>query len=145
MTSCDKQRQAPTLSTRLTPVLPPRLRWCGGIEFSQGLGRGQSQSQNEPETPRPGPSRLDSHRHNYVNATFSQRGFIWYPVPNTSLLNMRHLAVSCRVCAETLKKGAVICCRCCLVAHSKCAALAPPGCPPGSRNRSHQPIPIDAP
>jgi len=65
---------------------PPKMvRWH---RILQVLGRGQSQSQNEPETPRPGPSRLDSHQHSYVNATFSQRGFIRYPVLNTPLLNM---------------------------------------------------------
>lgn len=37
-------------------------------------------------------------------------------------------AVSCRVCTEPVKKGAVLCSHCSLIAHSKCAGRAPPTC-----------------
>jgi hypothetical protein len=39
-----------------------------------------------------------------------------------------YLAVSCRVCMVSVKKGAVLCSHCSLIAHSKCAGRAPPTC-----------------
>jgi hypothetical protein len=106
-------RQATTIGPYLVdssnsgPALAPKvMRWH---RICQILGRAPSQSQSGSETLRPEPDRLALHLHNYINATFSKRGFI-YPVLNTSLLNMAsHLAVSCRVCVETLKWGAVTC------------------------------------
>lgn len=37
-------------------------------------------------------------------------------------------AVSCRVCMDPVKKGAVLCSHCSLICHSKCAGRAPPTC-----------------
>ena len=38
------------------------------------------------------------------------------------------LAVVCRVCSENIKKSAVLCQQCNLIAHPKCASNAPPTC-----------------
>ena len=110
----DAMRQATTIGPHLVDLsnsgsapAPKMMRWH---RICQVLGRAPSQSQSGSETLRPEPDRLALHLHNYINATFSKRGFIWYPVLNTSLLNMAsHLAVSCRVWVGTMKRGAVIC------------------------------------
>ncbi|XP_006461886.1 hypothetical protein AGABI2DRAFT_178864 [Agaricus bisporus var. bisporus H97] len=47
--------------------------------------------------------------HNFVKTTFSK-------------------PVVCRVCLENVKKSAVLCAECSLIAHSKCAPNAPPTC-----------------
>jgi hypothetical protein len=42
--------------------------------------------------------------------------------------NRCHLAMVCRVCLLNVKKSAVLCEQCSLIAHSKCAVNAPPTC-----------------
>lgn len=37
-------------------------------------------------------------------------------------------AIACRVCLENVKKAAVLCAKCSLISHSKCAPNAPPTC-----------------
>ncbi|KAI0306148.1 hypothetical protein B0F90DRAFT_1814941 [Multifurca ochricompacta] len=62
-----------------------------------------------PELPQAEPDLFAMREHTFVKTTFSK-------------------PVSCRVCVEPVKKGAVLCSHCSLIAHSKCAARAPPTC-----------------
>jgi len=50
--------------------------------------------------------------------------FQWVSLSNC----FSYLAMSCRVCMDSVKKGAVLCSHCSLIAHSKCAGRAPPTC-----------------
>lgn len=62
-----------------------------------------------PEVPQAEPDLFDMREHTFVKTTFSK-------------------PVSCRVCINPVKKGAVLCSHCSLIAHSKCAGRAPPTC-----------------
>ncbi|KDQ61734.1 hypothetical protein JAAARDRAFT_520067 [Jaapia argillacea MUCL 33604] len=70
----------------------------------------QRRMSNSPSTPRgqeaesPGPRD-----HSFIKTTFSK-------------------AMMCRVCLDGVKKNAVLCEQCSLIAHAKCAANAPPTC-----------------
>jgi len=58
--------------------------------------------------PEPGPHSV-GRGHSFVGVTFTK-------------------PVICRVCMESMRKAALFCSICCLVAHSKCIARAPAGC-----------------
>ena len=119
---------------------PLVMRWHRTREI---LGRVLAQRQSELKTSRTEPNFLDVRKHNFVNATFSKRGFVFLS-EYIALIIAGRVAINCRVCVEPLRKGAVFCCRCCLAAHSKCAALAPRGCPPDHRNEPYPSTTIPA-
>ncbi|KAH9967589.1 hypothetical protein BC827DRAFT_605166 [Russula dissimulans] len=62
-----------------------------------------------PEVPQAEPDPFDIREHTFVKTTFSK-------------------PVGCRVCLDPVKKGAVLCSHCSLIAHAKCAGRAPPTC-----------------
>lgn len=64
--------------------------------------------------------------HTFVKTTFSKGKPASY-VHQHIVLTL-HLAMTCKVCLEPVKKSAVLCEQCSLIAHSKCAAHAPPTC-----------------
>ncbi|KAI0046488.1 hypothetical protein FA95DRAFT_1669085 [Auriscalpium vulgare] len=68
---------------------------------------------NEPsplaEAQTPDADLLSMREHTFVKTTFSK-------------------PVTCRVCMEHVKKGAVLCSQCSLIAHTRCAGRAPPTC-----------------
>ncbi|KAI0260099.1 kinase-like domain-containing protein [Gloeopeniophorella convolvens] len=68
--------------------------------------------------PQAEPDLFDMREHTFVKTTFSK-------------------PVSCRVCVDHVKKGAVLCSHCSLIAHAKCAARAPPTCDLRSRLLMH--------
>lgn len=65
--------------------------------------------------------------HNFVKTTFSKREYSC-ALKTGPLVLTRTSAVVCRVCLENVKKTAVLCAKCSLISHSKCAPSAPPTC-----------------
>ncbi|KAH9984899.1 hypothetical protein BJV77DRAFT_965843 [Russula vinacea] len=79
-------------------------------EFARGAGARMTASPKDiPEVPQAEPDLFEMREHTFVKTTFSKH-------------------VSCRVCMDPVKKGAVLCSHCSLIAHSKCAGRAPPTC-----------------
>ncbi|KXN87406.1 Cytokinesis protein sepH [Leucoagaricus sp. SymC.cos] len=83
----------------LTGSTPP-------VSPSSPVGRRTS---NTSIRPPPKDSEHMSSDHSFVKTTFSK-------------------PVVCRVCLENVKKAAVLCAKCSLISHSKCAPNAPPTC-----------------
>ncbi|EIN05999.1 hypothetical protein PUNSTDRAFT_136796 [Punctularia strigosozonata HHB-11173 SS5] len=95
---------------------PLSARYLASLDTS-----GQDASQLDETTPRPlgrrvstGPTTpledsISPREHTFVKTTFSK-------------------AMKCRVCLEAVKRSAVLCEQCSLIAHAKCAPHAPPTC-----------------
>ncbi|KZV64677.1 hypothetical protein PENSPDRAFT_656389, partial [Peniophora sp. CONT] len=80
---------------------------------------------SEPSTPT---THIGAHPHSYTPE---------FGPPEADLMSMREHTfvktsfgkpVICRVCMQHIKKSAVLCSQCSLIAHSRCAAAAPPTC-----------------
>ena len=77
----------------------------------------------------PGPEVSFSPRgeHSFVKTTFGKRTLPFLDNSCIQLLT-RSSAVICRVCLQSVKKSAVLCEQCSLIAHARCSANAPPTC-----------------
>lgn len=83
---------------------------------------------NSPASPlAPAEESMSPRDHSFVKTTFSKRKF-YAKFHAHCLLTCVFVAMVCRVCLENVKKSAVLCETCSLIAHSKCAVNAPPTC-----------------
>ena len=73
-----------------------------------------------------GQDAISPREHSFVKTTFGKRTSSCLIDPFKSLTP--GLAVICRVCLQSVKKSAVLCEQCSLIAHAKCASNAPPTC-----------------
>lgn len=84
---------------------------------------------HEPTSPLGTPDdSMSPHDHSFVKTTFSKREFRYPSQSKFSYRSIYVLAMVCRVCLLNVKKSAVLCESCSLIAHSKCATNAPPTC-----------------
>ncbi|KAJ8462505.1 hypothetical protein ONZ45_g17910 [Pleurotus djamor] len=90
-----------------TPVSENLPRSDDGTNPSPVIGRRTSHSSVRPSLL--GDNEISPREHTFVKTTFSK-------------------PMLCRVCHENVKKSAVLCAQCSLIAHSKCAPNAPPTC-----------------
>ena len=102
------------------------------------------------ELPLAQPNVINMCEHTIVKSTFKQRTL--NPLPSSISLHpftVRHLVVNCQVCMEPMKKGAILCLQCNLIAHSKCArqlqrSLPLEGPAHGTQQRDRPPHPSTA-
>jgi hypothetical protein len=71
-------------------------------------------------------SEISVRDHQFVKTTFSKRKSLF--ILFFLLLLILPPAMICRVCLGNVKKSAVLCAQCSLIAHSKCTQDAPPTC-----------------
>lgn len=100
-------------SDRSTPDHRPRLESI----ITHSPSRRRLSNDPEPISPR---------EHSFVKTTFGKRKS--YPLEYPAPCSIHPPAVICRVCLQSVKKSAVLCEQCSLIAHVKCATSAPPTC-----------------
>jgi hypothetical protein len=111
----------------------PRITWWYQVRRVFAHLSGRTGHQRVPKPLQTEPDRLDTPGHTFVDATFGKCMSCprprFVPAFYASLPTMALcLAFDCRVCVKSMKKGAVRCSRCSLIAHAKCAIRAPAGC-----------------
>lgn len=102
-----------------------------GQQGSDPIAVDRRTSLDQPSSPaRPrlsnGQDAISPREHSFVKTTFGKRTSSCLIDPFKSLTP--GLAVICRVCLQSVKKSAVLCEQCSLIAHAKCASNAPPTC-----------------
>ncbi|KAF4593894.1 hypothetical protein EYR40_008689 [Pleurotus pulmonarius] len=103
----DALRYLANLDSSDAPVSENLQRSDDGSSASPALGRRTSHSSVRPSLL--GDNEISPREHTFVKTTFSK-------------------PMVCRVCLQNVKKSAVLCAQCSLIAHSKCASNAPPTC-----------------
>jgi serine/threonine protein kinase len=118
---------------------PAIARYLAQVDVTPRSDGGSSDEGNKPQMKRnsnatsagrspfmDNESIMGPREHSFVKTAFGKREY--HRLFTTKGILTTCAAMTCRVCTQSVKKGAVICAECSLIAHQKCAPCAPLTC-----------------